>query len=39
MSMISTVQLHCHEDSPMGRMWEGYVEKVAIRFEPGVKEE
>ena len=38
--MISPVQSHYHEGSPMDRRsllrWEGFVEK--IRFEPGVKE-
>jgi len=38
MSVISLVQPHDHEGSPMGKevklRWEGFVEKVA--FEPGV---
>jgi len=40
MSVISPVQSHYHEGSPVGRRsllrWEGFVEKVS--FEPGVKE-
>ena len=40
MSVISSVQSHDHEGSPVGKeeklRWEGFVEKVS--FEPGVKE-
>jgi len=40
MNMISPVQSHYHEGSPMSKeetlRWEGFVEKVG--FEPGVKE-
>ena len=36
MSMIGPVQSRCHEGSPVGLRWEGFVEKVG--FEPGVKE-
>jgi len=40
MSVISPVQSHDHEGSPVGKeeklRWEGFVEKVS--FEPGVKE-
>jgi len=40
MGMISLVQPHYHEGSPMGKevklRWEGFVEKVG--FEPEVKE-
>jgi len=40
MSMISLVQSHYHEGSPMSKeeklRWEGFVEKV--RFEPRVKD-
>ena len=39
MSMISPVQSHCHEGSPVGKRslrWERFVEMVG--FEPGVKE-
>jgi len=38
MSVISLVQSHYHEGSPVGKRslrWEEFVEKV--RFEPGVK--
>jgi len=39
MSVISPVQSHDHEGSPMSKevklRWDGFVEKVA--FEPGVK--
>ena len=39
MSLISPVQSHDHEDSPMGKeiRWEGFVEKIG--FELGVKSE
>jgi len=38
MSVISPVQSHDHDGSPMSKelRWEGFVEKVG--FEPGVKE-
>jgi len=40
MSMISLVQSHVHESSPMGKevelRWERFVEKVG--FEPGVEQ-
>jgi len=40
MNMISPVQSHYNEGSPMSKeetlRWEGFVEKVG--FEPGVKE-
>jgi len=40
MSMLSRVQSHCHEGSPVSKEekfnWKGFVEKVG--FEPGVKE-
>jgi len=39
MSMIGSVQSHCHEGSPVGKRSlrrEAFVEKVG--FEPGVKE-
>jgi len=39
MNMISLVQSHCHEGSPVCKRslrWEGFVEKVGV--EPGVKE-
>jgi len=39
MNVISPVQSHDHEGSPIGKevklRWEGFVEKVG--FEPGVK--
>jgi len=39
MSVISPVQSHYHEGSPISKQeklrWEGFVEKV--RFEPGMK--
>jgi len=38
MSVVSPVQFHDHESSPLSKeklRWEGFVEKVG--FEPGVK--
>jgi len=36
MSVIGPVQFPYHKGSPVGRRWEGFVEKLG--FEPGVKE-
>ena len=41
MSVIGSVYSYYHEGSPVGKRslrWEGFVEKVGLGFEPGVKE-